>query len=729
MKQVRELKVHIQEIERRKHALVATEIKRVKSQQVSNASYWRNKKSKIIDNLKEEVCKLKKENLNLLKENSAMTVSIEEMADNVSKPIETKENSKTYSSPIRKCIYFCLQKQVPVAHVAEIIEFVVKEMTGRELVLSPSKYCVSRMAREMGVIADLQGGESLLSSKDATLSWDGTTVKGTHLNEVHTSTEDGNLLLSISSLAGGATEDYTPDIMQTVNNVMENYSGFNKMDAHDAVKKAKESISNTLTDRVPVNHCVVQELRKDFGKKLNELNCNVHPLDSLAKEAKKIIFKMEKEKGIKANLFGKEAVALNVIQAVSKLKHKNGSGDPSSFNSFMHIKKIDSSLLPRFVGNRFHVMFKLAGSIYHLQEELSEYLRKWCPAVKLGQALLTDLNTKEARLQLQALGLMGKLVTGPWMTNIYGNKENMHHLEMASLFKKVLESLHTYSSSPESVLTSKNDAFARPLDLSDDVLLSLGKSTENSSELCNTVAAICEGFIRVLQRQLKPYLEGELSHPTVELLLKTKSAPNHNMQAERVLAVSDSLCRKAPNAKIEFISSKVRFTLNRTLDWLQEQPNSKAMVDFAIKEGRELTRKRKANDIILEQRKIRRMKAKCQHRQSRVRNMIQKKVKLLVMKSEIKEEEVKEINDSLSSDKLKQCLFLIKEPEEFKGKNICHTWYDGQTNENEQYIGTICNIINKGRDFVIQYVGEEEQVKLKRHEFITDFILEDLEIV
>ena len=55
---------------------------------------------------------------------------------------------------------------------------------------------------------------------------------------------------------------------------------------------------------------------------------------------------MKKDKGIKANLFGKEAAALNIIQAMSRLKHKNGSGDPSSFNAFIHINKTDSSPLP-----------------------------------------------------------------------------------------------------------------------------------------------------------------------------------------------------------------------------------------------------------------------------------------------------------------------------------------------------------------------------------------------
>ena len=157
------------------------------------------------------------------------------------------------------------------------------------------------------------------------------------------------------------------------------------------------------------------------------------------------------------------------------------------------------------------------------------------------------------------------------------------------------------------------------LDLSDDVLGSLRKDTENKVELYKIVAAICEGFIIVLQRQLKSYLEGGLSNPTEELLRETKSAQNHNMHAECVLAVADSVCRRAPNAKIDFVSSKVRFTLNRSMDWLQEQPNSKAMVDFTIKEGRALTRKRKVNDIIVEDTKIKRIMEKYQHKESRAR--------------------------------------------------------------------------------------------------------------
>ncbi len=55
----------------------------------------------------------------------------------------------------------------------------------------------------MGVISDIQGGQALLSSTNSTLSWDGTSLKGIHLNEIHISTEKENVVLGVSNLPGG----------------------------------------------------------------------------------------------------------------------------------------------------------------------------------------------------------------------------------------------------------------------------------------------------------------------------------------------------------------------------------------------------------------------------------------------------------------------------------------------------------------------------------------------
>ena len=62
---------------------------------------------------------------------------------------------------------------------------------------------------------------------------------------------------------------------------MQSYSKYAAVEQTAAVTQAHANLTNTITDRVAVNHCVVKELEETFGHALTELNCNVHPLDGI----------------------------------------------------------------------------------------------------------------------------------------------------------------------------------------------------------------------------------------------------------------------------------------------------------------------------------------------------------------------------------------------------------------------------------------------------------------
>ena len=81
-------------------------------------------------------------------------------------------------------------------------------------------------------------------------------------------------------------------------------------------------IGSTIGDRVAVNHCVTEAIAKKLGKKIYELNCNLHPLDGVAVGARKALSKLDKEESIPSSVFGYEGRATNLIHAVSKLRHK-----------------------------------------------------------------------------------------------------------------------------------------------------------------------------------------------------------------------------------------------------------------------------------------------------------------------------------------------------------------------------------------------------------------------
>ena len=62
-----------------------------------------------------------------------------------------------------------------------------------------------------------------------------------------------------------------------------------------------------------------------------------------------------------------DCCAVNFIIA---MRFKQGKGDPSGFKQFLRQNNIKPSIIIRYVGNRFHVMFHLAGVLYYLREKL-----------------------------------------------------------------------------------------------------------------------------------------------------------------------------------------------------------------------------------------------------------------------------------------------------------------------------------------------------------------------
>ena len=90
----------------------------------------------------------------------------------------------------------------------------------------------------------------------------------------------------------------------------------------------------------------------------------------------------------------------------------------------MRQENIKPGIIVQYVGNRFHVVFHLAGVLYYLGEKLLTYLDSACHnTTSLLSALQKDLRNNKLLLQLQALGIIGKLVTGPWMQQLYANKK------------------------------------------------------------------------------------------------------------------------------------------------------------------------------------------------------------------------------------------------------------------------------------------------------------------
>ena len=108
---------------------------------------------------------------------------------------------------------------------------------------------VSQMAYEMSVISDLQTADLLITSQNITLAWDATSINGLHINEIHINTPERVAVINIGSLAGGPTEDYTKQICDSLDAIINLHCKCNKAFFETTRRNVLDNLKNTMTDR------------------------------------------------------------------------------------------------------------------------------------------------------------------------------------------------------------------------------------------------------------------------------------------------------------------------------------------------------------------------------------------------------------------------------------------------------------------------------------------------
>ncbi|KAK3740712.1 hypothetical protein RRG08_048956 [Elysia crispata] len=219
----------------------------------------------------------------------------------------------------------------------------------------------------------------------------------------------------------------------------------------------------------------------------------------------------------------------------------------------------------RYVGNRLHIMFHMDDAIIHYLNVLLEYLKESCKSEFSRKFLIAQLNNEDLISQLQAISLVGKLITGPWMRFMYKNKDDLSNLQMSEHFRTAQLMIEAWTTNPSEMVSSDKDVFLQPVD-HDAVIESLRSPISIGVQV--VLKAILPSISSVITRQLGRYLSGDLSNPNHDLLAKTASAAPHNIWAERVIDMTCQLWKRCPMATAGFLDSKIKAKTNKTMDWL-----------------------------------------------------------------------------------------------------------------------------------------------------------------
>ena len=145
-------------------------------------------------------------------------------------------------------------------------------------------------------------------------------------------------------------------------------------------------------------------------------------------------------------------------------------------------------------------------------------------------------------------------------------------------------------SNPGLVLTTKNDRIGHSFKTGDLVIAAL-QDCVMTDNLRQSIVALTKAHLEVYANQLGTYRAGGyLTTLTDDQKEMCSSAAPHNIWAERTLGMTTALWKRAPNASLEFLESKVKVRENKTLEWLdgKEAQEQQQIIKWASKQGRRL---------------------------------------------------------------------------------------------------------------------------------------------
>nr|XP_047135654.1 uncharacterized protein LOC124812735 [Hydra vulgaris] len=350
------------------------------------------------------------------------------------------------------------------------------------LVLQNDILVLQEKLEEIQQNTNLQTAEIAFTTKDLTLGFDATTQEGVHVNAVHLKIESVCMVVAIDQLPGGTAYDYQSHITKSVDNLAKLCSDFYKLKYTEVRSTIIGNITITMSDRVATNHATVTKLNLVWQKPFNELNCHLHPLDTMTSSCKSSLKALETSKG---KLFGRDCIAANIVVQLNKLRYKDAKGDPKGFVTFLDQHELPRGLLLRYGGNRLHILFHTCGILIHHYAILKIFL---CSGLALcgglQNSLFQDFTSEIGIRELCVLALIGKLLSGPWITKFYiAPGTGLDYISGIQVVKDVRNTLIESSKNPLSLLKRKTDFFGNDIkDVVFDSIISFCPVTNEMSK-------------------------------------------------------------------------------------------------------------------------------------------------------------------------------------------------------------------------------------------------------
>lgn len=132
--------------------------------------------------------------------------------------------------------------------------------------------------------------------------------------------------------------------------------------------------------------------------------------------------------------------------------------------AFIKKQGLPLSQITRFQGNRLHIIFHLGATYFPIFAQCKQFvsgLQSTNETVSRLQILYTE---EAAIIELQVLGIIGKLFSGPWMSTFYTSLETQNDpIDTMNIVKGVIDKVKVLSEDPTSIFSCVEDFFGIPI--------------------------------------------------------------------------------------------------------------------------------------------------------------------------------------------------------------------------------------------------------------------------
>ncbi|ELT98844.1 hypothetical protein CAPTEDRAFT_210959 [Capitella teleta] len=183
------------------------------------------------------------------------------------------------------------------------------------------------------------------------------------------------------------------------------------------------------------------------------------------------------------------------------------------------------------------------------------------------------------------MGLIGQMLTGPWMKKFYSNESSLSYVNAIHIVMSVIGAIEDAKNDH---LSFSHDFFGNPIDVSRAPEL----FANVPDEVRRVLREMLSGIVLVLKLQYANYVK--MTPQKIDALtIPTSGARVHNIDDEEVMGMFSASISKAPNATIPYVSAKMRTKKNGVMDKLMSDVPSQEMFNVSIRLANSVRRRRR----------------------------------------------------------------------------------------------------------------------------------------